>query len=65
MNQKVEVIKARKTFYLDWKGRLVILTVALLGLGLFLYQDTLRGLISNVLHREGSSHGVFVPFISG
>ena len=65
MNQRVEVIKARKTFYLSWKGRLVIFTVALLGLGFLLYQDILRELISSVLHREGSSHGLFVPFISG
>ena len=65
MNQKVEVLKTGKTFSLNWKGRLVILTVALLGLGFLLYQDTLRELISSVLHREGSSHGIFVPFISG
>ena len=65
MNQTVEVIKAGRTFYLSWKGRLVILAVVLVGLGFFLYQDALRGLISSVLHREGSSHGLFVPFISG
>ena len=65
MNQRVEVIEARKAFYLGWKGRLVILAVALLGLSFFLYQHALREVFSSVLHREGSSHGIFVPFISG
>ena len=65
MIHRSEVFEDEKGFSLGWKGRLVILTVALLGLGFFLYQDVLRELISSVLHREGSSHGLFVPFISG
>ena len=65
MNQKVEVIEIRKTLSMSYKGRLIILLTALVGLGVTLYPETLRGLVSSVLHREGSSHGLFVPFISG
>ena len=65
MIHRVEVFEDEKGFSLGWRGRLVILTVALAGLGFFVYQDALLELISSVLHREASSHGVFVPFISG
>ena len=65
MIHRSEVFEDERGFSLGWKGRLVILTVALLGLSFFLYQDVLRQLISSVLNREGSSHGLFVPFLSG
>lgn len=65
MNQKIDTIEAGRTFSLSWKGRLIILTAALVALGVFVYPETLRELLWSVLHREGSSHGLFVPFISG
>jgi len=65
MNQKVEVIEAGKTFYLSRKARLIILVAALIALATLVYAETLRALVTSVLHREGSSHGLFVPFISG
>ena len=43
----------------------VILMAALVVIAVFIYPETLRDLFLNVLHREGSSHGLFVPFISG
>ena len=44
--------------------RLGLLICWLLLAGLLLYQSALISLISAVIHREGSSHGVFVPFLS-
>jgi exosortase len=64
MIHRAEVFDNERTFSLGWKGRLGILMVVLVGLGFFLYQDALWELISSVLNREGSSHGIFVPFIS-
>ena len=65
MNLKIESIETGKVFSLGWKARLIILMIVAVGLGVFVYQETLRVLLTNVLHREGSSHGLFVPFISG
>lgn len=47
------------------KIRVFILLVVLIGLGFSVYRVSLYSLALSVLHREGSSHGVFVPFISG
>jgi len=44
--------------------RVGLLICWLLLAGLLLYQSALISLISAVVHREGSSHGVFVPFLS-
>ena len=44
--------------------RLSLLTLWILLAGLLLYKPALASLISAVIHREGSSHGVFVPFLS-
>lgn len=65
MLHRTEVFENERGFSLGWKGRLVILSAALVGLGLFVYSEILSGLLNSVLHREGSSHGLFVPFISG
>ena len=46
------------------KIRLILLGAILLVLGFSLYRATLEQLAFSVLHREGSSHGIFVPFIS-
>ena len=45
--------------------RISILTVLIILAGLLLYRSALVELITAVLNREGSSHGVFIPFISG
>ncbi len=65
MKGKIEkkVITA-KTVRINSKIRILILFAILIGLGLTVYSDAMSGLIVSVLHREGSSHGVFVPFIS-
>lgn len=49
---------------LSWKGRSLILLSILLGLGVTIYSKSLYALGAAVLHRLGSSHGLFVPFIS-
>ncbi len=50
--------------WINKKIRILLLTVISITLGFTLYRTILSDLISSVLHREGSSHGVFVPFIS-
>jgi len=44
--------------------RLFIFIVSTILAALFIYQSAIIKVISAVLHREGSSHGVFVPFLS-
>jgi len=44
--------------------RLSIVIILTLLAGLFLYQAAVIEVFSAVIHREGSSHGVFVPFLS-
>jgi exosortase len=44
--------------------RLGLLTLGILAVGLFIYNPAVIELASAVVHREGSSHGVFVPFLS-
>ena len=65
MEQKSEVIETGRAYALGWKVRLVLLGALLAGLGAFVYAATLRELALSVLNREGSSHGLFVPLISG
>ena len=45
--------------------RLSILVVLTILSGLFLYRTAIIEVVSAVLNREGSSHGVFIPFLSG
>ena len=47
------------------KGRLLAFIFVLFVLGWVFYRDALYALFLAVLHREGSSHGIFVPFLSG
>jgi exosortase len=49
---------------LEAKWRILILLAAVVLFGVLLYRETLQNLYIHVLNREGSSHGVFVPFIS-
>jgi len=44
--------------------RLSIIFILAILAGLFIYQTAIIKVISAVIHREGSSHGVFVPFLS-
>lgn len=65
MNQNPLVINATEPLSISGKMRLLILAVVLAALSVLLYRVVLWNLAVSVLHREGSSHGVFVPFISG
>ena len=47
------------------RQRSLILLVILAALGLTVYLDPLYSLLTDVLQRKGSSHGLFVPFICG
>ena len=46
------------------KSRLLIFVLLICVIGGIVYYPALFGLISAVLHREGSSHGLFMPFLS-
>ncbi len=46
------------------KKRLLIIAAIALAAGLTIYRSSLISVISAVLHREGSSHGLFIPFLS-
>lgn len=54
-----------KRLYISTKVRIAILAVLIILAGLLLYRSALVDLIMSVLNREGSSHGLFIPFISG
>ena len=47
------------------RRRLLVLFLILLGVGIAIYGSALEALFAAVIHRQDSSHGVFVPFISG
>ena len=65
MAHKSEIIAAGKLEPLNAKGRWLIFVLVLFGLGLMIYGESLCALFASVLQREDSSHGLFVPFISG
>ena len=66
MNQSPEAIETTSGLAaLSGKMRIVILGVILVGLAVTLYKDALWDLATSVLHRENSSHGLCLPFISG
>ena len=44
--------------------RLLIIATITLAVGLTIYRSSLISVISAVLHRDGSSHGLFIPFLS-
>ncbi len=47
------------------RGRLLLFFLILFGLSLTIYRPALLSLFSAVLHREGSSHGIFIPILCG
>jgi exosortase len=53
-------MSSKKSKYYRLSITFILATLA----GLFIYQTAIIKVISTVLHREGSSHGVFVPFLS-
>ncbi len=55
----------KKIKYPDGRGRLLVFLLILFGLGVTIYRPALLALFSAVIHRQGSSHGVFIPFLSG
>ncbi len=55
----------KKPKYPDGRGRLLVFLLILFGLGVTIYRPALLALFSAVIHRQGSSHGVFIPFLSG
>ena len=65
MDQEPETIAAGKLESLNGRGRWLIFLLVLLGLGVTIYAEPLYKLFVSVLQRQGSSHGIFVPFISG
>ena len=44
--------------------RLSIIFILATLAGLFIFQTAIIEVFSAVMHREGSSHGIFVPFLS-
>ena len=48
----------------SYRARVALLILWTLLAGLLLYNTAITSVIGAVLHRQGSSHGVFVPFIS-
>jgi len=65
MEQKSDIIEGGIISSLGWKGRVIIFLAVLVALGVTLYGKFLYALSVAVLQRQGSSHGLFVPFISG
>jgi exosortase len=65
MDQKPEIIAEGKLEPLNGRGRWLIFLLVLFGLGFTVYGESLSALFASVLQRQGSSHGLFVPFISG
>ena len=65
MDKKSEILAAGKLEPLNGRGRWLIFLLVLFGMGLTVYRESLYALFASVLQREGSSHGLFVPFISG
>ena len=49
----------------SYRARVALLIFWTILAGLFLFNTSVASVISAVLHRQGSSHGVFVPFLSG
>ena len=64
MGQKSDIIEGGMISSLGWRGRVVMFLAVLVGLGVTIYGKPLYALGAAVLHRYGSSHGLFVPFIS-
>ena len=65
MDQKAEIIAGGKLESLNGSGRWLIFLLVLFGLGAAIYWEPLYALTVSILKRRASSHGLFVPFISG
>jgi len=65
MEQKSDIIIAKNHGSLGIKCRSFIFLAILIALGVTVYEDSFYALADAVLHRYRSSHGIFVPFISG
>lgn len=65
MKQKSDTIAGINNASLGWRGRALIFLSVLGGLGVTIYGEPLYALFAAVFQRQGSSHGLFVPFISG
>jgi exosortase len=65
MGQESDIITGLNKLALGLKGRVLIFFLVLVGLSVTIYGKPLFALSVAVLHRYGSSHGLFVPFISG
>jgi exosortase len=65
MDQKPEIIAEGKLEPLNGRMRWFIFLLVLFGLSFTIYGESLYALLASVLQREGSSHGLFVPLISG
>ena len=64
MKAKSDTIAGGFIASLSWRGRVLIFLAVLIGLGVTIYGKSLYALSAAVLQRQGSSHGLFVPFIS-
>jgi len=64
MKEKTETIAGINNASLGLKGRWLIFFSIFIGLGVTIYEKPLYALGAAVLHRYGSSHGLFVSFIS-
>ena len=53
------------TYLAGSKRRLAVFLLLLTGAGLLIYKDPLAIVFSAVIGRQDSSHGIFIPFISG
>jgi len=65
MKQRPNTIVGVETSPLGLKGRVLIFFSIMAALGVTIYGKPLYDLGAAVLQRHGSSHGLFVPFISG
>ena len=65
VKQKSDTIIGFNTMSLGLTGRWLLFFLALASLGVTIYGKFLYALSAAVLQRHGSSHGLFVPFISG
>ena len=65
VKQKSDTIIGFNTMSLGLTGRWLLFFLGLASLGVTIYGKFLYALSAAVLQRHGSSHGLFVPFISG
>lgn len=57
-------LKLDKFISFDLHMRLFVFVIILVSLGIIIYGKSIYAVLSTVLHREDSSHGIFVPFLS-